>query len=307
MVWFAFSLVYVFWGSTYLGIGIAIQDIPPALMCAARFAVAGPLMLAWCAFSGRRIAINGREAIRLAIIGVLLLCAGNGMVAWGEQYTPTGIAALIVASVPLWVMLLERFIHSGERLSARGICGLLVGMVGIGLLLWPQLRAGGIAGRRELIGAAGLIFASISWSLGSIFSRHWQTRLEPIAATGWEMTFAAIANLTVALIFGQPARAHWTPRGLGAIAYLIVFGSWVGFTAYIWLLKHVPTPKVATYAYVNPIVAVLLGWLVLHERLDAYVLAGTAIIVAAVALATTATVRNRAPEPELPAVEQGAD
>ena len=307
MVWFAFSLVYVFWGSTYLAIGVAVREIPPALMCAARFAVAGPLMLAWCAMTGRRIAINLREAARLAIIGVFLLCAGNGMVAWGEQYTPTGIAALIVASVPLWVMLFERFIHAGERLSPRGIIGLFVGIGGIGLLLWPKLRMGGIVGHRELIGAVVLMVASINWSLGSIFSRHWQTRLEPIAATGWEMTFGAIANLAVALVFRQPAHAHWTARGLGCIAYLVVFGSWIGFTAYIWLLKHVPTPKVATYAYVNPIVAVMLGWIFLQERIDGYVLVGTAVIVGAVALANSAVMKHRPEEPDLPAVEQGAD
>jgi drug/metabolite transporter (DMT)-like permease len=306
-VWFAFGLVYVFWGSTYLGIGIAVRDIPPALMCATRFAIAGPLMLLWCALTGRRLRISLREAGQLATIGILLLCAGNGMVAWGEQFTPTGIAALIVASVPLWVMLLERFINPGERLSTRGIFGLFVGLAGIGLLLWPKLRAGGMASHRELMGAGGLILASIAWSLGSIFSRHWQTRLEPIAATGWEMIFGALANFAVALIFGQPQRAHWTARGLGSIAYLVVFGSWVGFTAYIWLLKHVPTPKVATYAYVNPIVAVLLGWLVLHERVDGYVLAGTAVIVGAVALATTAQVKRRSPDSRLPAVEHGAD
>src|SRR5205085_1914375 len=230
---------------------------PPALMCAVRFLVAGSLMLAWCAFSGRRIAISRGEAWRLAAIGILLLCAGNGMVAWSEQYTPTGIAALIVASVPLWVMLLERMMRSSERLAARGIAGLLVGIGGILLLLWPKLTAGNIGSRRELIGAAGLLIASACWALGSICARRWQTRLEPISATGWEMIFAGIANLAVALAFGQQHRAHWTAQGIGAIAYLIVFGSWVGFTAYIWLLKHVPTAKVSTYAYVNPIVAVL--------------------------------------------------
>jgi len=228
------------------------------------------------------------------------------MVAWSEQYTPTGIAALIVASVPLWVMLLERMMRSSERLAARGIAGLLVGIGGILLLLWPKLTAGNIGSRRELIGAAGLLIASACWALGSICARRWQTRLEPISATGWEMIFAGIANLAVALAFGQQHRAHWTAQGIGAIAYLIVFGSWVGFTAYIWLLKHVPTAKVSTYAYVNPIVAVLLGWLILHEQIDGYVVAGTAVIVAAVALATTANVK-RIGTSKLPACEQGAD
>jgi drug/metabolite transporter (DMT)-like permease len=314
-VWFAFVLVYIFWGSTYLGIAFAVRDIPPALMCAARFLVAGPLMLAWCAIARKRLAINLDEAWRLAVIGILLLVGANGLVAWSEQYTPTGIAALIVACVPLCVMILERLMRSSERLSRRGVAGLLIGIAGILLLLWPKIaetaRGGNTLGQRELIGAGTLIIASISWSLGSIFSRRWQTRLEPVAATGWEMLFGGLTNLAVAFVLGQPHRAHWTPRGIGAIAYLVVFGSWVGFTAYIWLLKHVPTAKVATYAYVNPVVAVLLGWLFNHERVDGYVLAGTAIIVVGVALATSAKVQHRGgarlATAELPACEQGAD
>ncbi|MBV8205538.1 MAG: EamA family transporter [Acidobacteria bacterium] len=300
----AFALVYVFWGSTYLGISVAIRSVPPALMCATRFFISGPLMLAWCALSGRAIRIRPRETYRLALIGVLLLTGGNAMVAWSEQFTPTGISALIVASVPLWVIVLERLFRRSERLSGRGIAGLLIGIAGILLLLWPKMAAGNGVGRRELIGAAGLLFASLSWALGSILSHRWsrpselsEPMADPLSASAWQMIFAAFANLLIALVFRQPQRAHWTREGLGAIAYLVVFGSWVGYTAYIWLLKHVPTSKVATYAYVNPVVAVFLGWLFLGERVDGYVIAGSVIIVAAVAMVTTSQINAEAGTP----------
>jgi drug/metabolite transporter (DMT)-like permease len=200
-------------------------------------------------------------------------------------------------------MVLERIMRHSERLSPRGIAGLLAGIGGILLLLWPKLTAADAIGRRELIGAAGLLFASLSWALGSICSHRWCKPManrdgkagvmsDALSASAWEIIFAGLANLLLAIVFRQPQRTRWTPEGLGAIAYLVVFGSWVGFTAYIWLLKHVPTSKVSTYAYVNPVVAVFLGWLILGERIDAYVIAGSAVIVIAVALVTTAGVKR---------------
>ena len=166
----------------------------------------------------------------------------------------------------------------------------------------------------SLAGTAGLLVASASWALGSVLSRRWPVKVDAFAAAGWQMTFAGTLNVLIAFALGEFPRAHWSAKSLGAIAYLVVFGSWAGFSAYIWLLNHVPTSKVSTYAYVNPVVAVLLGWLVLKERLDGYVLAGAAVIVAAVALVTSAKVHRRVepapaptPEPELPACEQGAD
>ena len=326
-VWFAFALVYLFWGSTYLAISVAIRTIPPAMMCATRFLISGPLMLAWCAVFGHPLRIRAGEALRLAVIGILLLSGGNAMVAWSEQFTPTGTSALIVASVPIWVMVIERLMRHSERLSGRGIVGLLCGIGGLVLLLWPKLTANTALGRRELIGAGGLLFASASWALGSISSHRWckpappgqrkpSTMSDPLSASGWQMVFAGLFNLVLAVIFGQPQRARWTAQGFGAIFYLVIFGSWVGYTAYIWLLKHVPTSKVSTYAYVNPLVAVFLGWLILGEPVTAYMLLGSAVIVASVAVVTTANVkREHEPHgpagalsnPELPTCEPNAD
>ncbi len=303
----AFTLVYVFWGSTYLGIGIAVEHIPPALMAGTRFLIAGVLMLAYCALSGRAVRIGMGDALRLAVIGILLLSVANVILAWAERIVPTGLAALIVSITPLWFLVIETWVLRGDRLTRRGMLGLPLGLAGIVVLLWPKLMATSSLGRQQFYASVTLLGGSLAWAIGSALSKRWQTRVDPFSASGWEMTFAGLVNLGVAALVGDFQEATWTVRGLGAVAYLIVFGSWVGFSAYIWLLQHVPMPKVATYAYVNPVVAVFLGWLVLRERVDVYIAAGSAIIVAAVALTTSAKVKTKTgveePEPELPAVE----
>ena len=307
-----FALVYVLWGSTYLGIRIADDSIRPFVLGAVRFITAGVLMLAWCRLARRRVTISASDAWRLAVIGVLLLTGGNTTLAWAELSVPSGLAALIVADTPIWVMILDWLFYR-ERLSARGLIGLGLGVLGMIVLLWPQLTAANTIGRRELVGAVALVCGSGSWALGSVLSRHWRLNVDPLVASGYEMTFSGIFNCALALLAGDFARSTWAPRSVGAVAYLIVFGSWIGFSAYIWLLGHVPTSKVATYAYVNPVIAVFLGWLVLRERVDGFVLAGTVVIIAAVALVNSANVKdaraNRGPlgEPNLPACEQGAD
>lgn len=288
----AFGLVYVFWGSTYLAIGItSAAGIPPFVMCALRFLIAGPIMLAACTVFGRNIRITGREAVRLAAIGVLLLVCGNGTLAWAEQYVPTGFAALIIAVTPIWFLVLETFVFRGDRISRRGAIGLLMGVAGIVILVWPKIAHREALGTMQLLGSISLLFSSLSWAVGSVLSRRWQMKVDPLVATGWEMLFASLAHSMLALVTGQYHRAVFNHRGVMAVLYLVVFGSWIGYTAYVWLLKHVPTPKVATYAYVNPIVAVILGFIVLHERVDRFMLAGSVIIVAAVALVTTAKVK----------------
>lgn len=289
----AFGLVYVFWGSTYLAIGMtSAEGIPPFVMCAMRFLIAGPLMLAACAIFGRNVRISRREAARLAVIGALLLVCGNGGLAWAEQYVPTGFAALLIAVTPIWFLVLETFVFRGDRMSRRGLIGLAMGVVGMAILMWPRITHRETLGVMQLVGSISLMFSSMSWAIGSVLSRKWQMTVDPLVATSWEMIFAGVGHTLLVLLTGQFHRAVFTPRGVMAVLYLVTFGSWVGYTAYIWLLKHVPTPKVATYAYVNPIVAVILGWIVLHERFDRFMLAGTIVIVAAVVLVTTAKVHT---------------
>ena len=236
-------------------------------MCAMRFLIAGPIMLAACAIFGRTVRITRHEAFRLAAIGVLLLVGGNGTLAWAEQYVPSGFAALILAVTPIWFLVLEIFVFRGDRMSRRGTVGLVMGVIGIAILVWPRITHREALGTMQLLGSISLLFSSLSWAIGSVLSRKWQMKVDPLVATGWEMLFASVAHITLALATGQYHRAVFNRRGVMAVLYLVVFGSWVGYTAYVWLLKHVPTPKVATYAYVNPIVAVILGFIVLRETL----------------------------------------
>ena len=288
-----FGLVYLFWGSTYLGIDIAVQHIPPALMCGVRFTIAGLLMLGYCLLAGKNIRFTARELGQLAIVGILLLVGGNLTLAYSERYIPSGLAALLVAIVPLWFLVLDSLMIGHHKVSGRGLVGLGLGFAGTSILLWPQLSATGDIGRKELFYSIALIGGALSWAFGSVLSKKWQSGPPTFAATAWQVVFAGLANFAIA--FGNRDFAHvtWTSRGIGAIAYLVVGGSLIGYTAYIYILGHAPTAKVSTYAYVNPVVAVFLGWLVLHEKIDGYILAGSAIVIASVILVTSSSVTRK--------------
>jgi len=304
----AFGLVYVFWGSTYLGIAIAVEHIPPALMCATRFLIAGTLMLAYCALRGRPIVYSARRLRQMAVVGTLLLMGGNLTLSYSEQILPSGLSALLIAVTPLWFLVLDAWLLGHHQISRRGSIGLALGIVGMIVLLWPKLTATGSIGRRELWYSLSLLGGSFSWALGSILSKLWHSaELDPLSSTAWQVTFAGIANLAFALVNRDLSRVVWTPGGVAAVLYLVVGGSWIGYTSYIWLLRHAPSSKVSTYAYVNPVVAVFLGWLVLHESLDLYMLLGSAIIVASVVLVTSAKVTTKTIAEEMPAVESAGD
>ncbi|MGH9539132.1 MAG: EamA family transporter [Terriglobales bacterium] len=304
----AFALVYFFWGSTYLGIDIAVEQIPPALMCGIRFLIAGVFMLAFCGLRGRRVRYSPAQLGRMAIVGILLLMGGNLTLSYAEKHVATGLAALIIAVTPLWFLVLDSLLLGHHRIAAQGKVGLFLGVAGLIVLLWPDLMATTALGRIQLWASISLLGGSFSWALGSVLAKKWKSPdVDPFSATAWQMIAAGLANLATAFALGDLSRAVWTRRGIGATLYLVVFGSWVGYTAYIWLLNHVPTSKVSTYAYVNPVVAVFLGWLVLHERVDAYILAGSAVVVASVALVTSAAVTAKPAMDDMPAVETMAD
>src|SRR5580698_3336141 len=304
----AFGLVYVFWGSTYLGIGIAVEQIPPGMMCAVRFLIAGISMLAYCALTGRRIRFSALELSHLAAVGILLLMGGNLTLSYAEQIVPTGVAALLIAVTPLWFLVLDSLLLGDHHISRRGKIGLAIGIAGIMVLMWPDLLHSSSLGHRELWWSLALQFGSLTWAFGSVLSKKWQTAAtDPFSALAWQVLFAGIANLIFALLFERHATVTWTVRGVSAILYLVVCGSWIGYTAYIWLLQHVPTSKVSTYAYVNPVVAVFLRWLVLHEKIDRYIMMGSAIIVASVVMVTSAKIHSRPVEEELATPEPVAD
>jgi drug/metabolite transporter (DMT)-like permease len=218
----------------------------------------------------------------------------------------SGLAALIIAITPLWFLVLDSLLLGDHHISNRGKAGLVLGILGLFVLFWPELQAGRI-GHREFWASVSLIFGSFSWALGSVLSKRWQSGMDVFSATAWQVTAAGAGCMIFALLAGDLSRVIWTPRGLGAVTYLVVCGSWVGYTAYIWLIAHVPTSKVSTYAYVNPVIAVFLGWLILHERVDRFILAGSAIVVLSVILVTSAKVKEKASAEEMRAVEAAAD
>ena len=307
MVILAFGLVYLFWGSTYLGIRIAVQQIPPALMCATRFLIAGVFMLAFCGLSGRTIVYPPRQLGQMAVIGVLLLVGGNLTLSYAERYVPSGLSALILAVTPLWFLVLDSLLIGHHRISRRGLAGLGLGIAGIVILLWPDLTMAGTLASTHLWSSLSLLLSSFTWALGSVLSKRWQSVADPFSAAGWETTFAGVGNLLFAVIAGDFSRVIWGARGISATLYLVVCGSWIGYTAYIFLLQHVPTSKVSTYAYVNPVVAVFLGWLILHERVDLHILAGSVIVIASVILVTSAKVKTRTANEQFAAAETVAD
>ena len=291
-----FGLVYFFWGSTYLAIDIAVEGIPPALMCALRFLVAGVLMLAYCHWKGENIFYSSERLWQLAIIGLLLLTGGNMTLAYAEQYVPTGLASLLIASIPLWMILQGTFLLEDHHLPLQGFLGLALGVGGTVVLLWPQLHETTMLGRKEFLYSLALIAGSFSWGLGSVLAQRWKTGAS-VSAAGWQVTFASAGCFLFAALKGDFAHPHtpWPMRSIWAFIYLVVCGSLIGYTAYIWLLAHVQTSKVSTYAYVNPIVAVFLGWIVLHEKIDRFILTGSAVVIASVVLVNSATAKTKSP------------
>jgi drug/metabolite transporter (DMT)-like permease len=288
---FAFGCVYFFWGSTYTAIKVGIQYLHPLVLGGMRFLIAGSLMLAFCHFRGMRVWLPARQLGWLAFIGLLLLGGGNIGIVFGERYIASGLAALLVATMPLYVALLSMLLPQGERLQTRGWLGLGLGLVGLIALLWPGLRQHAEGQRQQILGGVIVLSAAFLWAVGSILSRELQLPVNPMVAAGWEMLAAGIVSSVTAFTVGGWQAAHWTRGAMGAVAYLVTFGSLVGYTAFVWLLEHVPVPKVATYAYVNPVVAVILGAIFLSEHLVSTEYVGMIAIVIAVALVTSARLR----------------
>ncbi len=264
---FAFGCVYFFWGSTYTAIKVGVHYLHPLVLGGMRFLIAGTLMLTFCSIRGMCVWLPARQIGWLSLIGVILLGGGNIGLVFGERYIASGLAALLVAVMPLYVAVLSMLLPRGERLQARGWMGLGLGFIGLIALLWPALRERGEGQPQQVLGCAIMLGAAFLWAVGSLLSRELKLPVNPMVAAGWQMLAAGIASALFAFTVGGWGASHWTPGAVGAVAYLVTFGSLVGYTAFVWLLEHVPVAKVATYAYVNPVVAVILGAILLGEHL----------------------------------------
>jgi len=287
-----FASVYTLWGSTYLAIRFGVADLPPALLAGTRFLIAGSILLAWLLW--RRVPLPPRSLLGpLAVTGLLLLFGGNWLVTWAELTVPSGMAAVIIANLPFFVATMEAIRGDGERLSGVGVLGLLIGSLGMLILMWPKLTAIEGGGAGSFRGEIALLGANLCWAYGSIYARRRIRGIAPLMGVAFEMLIAGIALTAVGFLLGEAPRYHLTPRAGLAVAWLIVAGSLCGYSSYIWLLHHVPAAKVSTYAYVNPIIAVFLGWLVLDETLDWRMSLGTGVILGGVAVVNAARIRPR--------------
>lgn len=299
----AYAIVYVVWGSTYLAIRFAIETLPPLLMTGARFAVAGGLLLGFFLLRGQRLPTQA-EWWGSALTGALMLGAGVGGVSWAEQRIPSGIAALLVTMVPMWMVLLE-WTRTRERPSAVAFVGLAVGFVGVSLLVSPQEVVGGEP--TDLFGATVILCGSLCWSFGSVYGATVPRPENPFMAAATQMLTAG--GLLVAVGLGGGERIAWgvvSARSAAAWGYLVVFGSLIAFTAYSWLLRVDRASRVGTYAYVNPVVAVLLGWALASEPMTPRVVAAAVLVVSAVVLIRRARYSMQEAGPGAPSVDLDA-
>jgi drug/metabolite transporter (DMT)-like permease len=299
-VWAALTVVYLVWGSTYLGIRVLVRSAPPLLSAGARFLIAGLVLAAIVAARDgvRSLRVSGRQLAACALLGLLLPLAGNGLVTLAERDVASGVAALVIAVVPLYVVLLRA--ATGDRPPLATLIGVLLGFAGIAVLADPH-------GGAKTSGVVLLLLASLAWSFGSWVQARLPLPRDPVVVTAWEMATGGAAMMVVGLLHGEPGDrpiSGITAQGWSAFAYLTVFGSLLGFTAYVWVLQNAPISLVATYAYVNPAVAVLLGTLLLDEPLTGRLLIGGVVVLAAVAVVVGAESRSRrqpdictAPEP----------
>lgn len=305
----ALLCVYVVWGSTYLAIAVMVETLPPLLAAGIRFLIAGALMLGFLWLRARGA---GEQLARpplaqwrsTAIVGVLLLLGGNGFVVLSELHIPSGIAAVMVATVPIWLAVLD-VVATGQRPSRLAASGIAAGFVGVAILIAPVSESGGL----DPIGLGLVTVAAISWALGSIYARSAPMPRSALLSTGMEMLAGGAALLLAGLVTGEAGALDPTRFSLPSVAalgYLIIFGSIVGFTAYGWLLANVPVSTAATYAYVNPVVAVLLGAWILHEPLTPRTVVATVVIVGAVVAMVSgrpAAAEEAGPAPEAASLE----
>jgi drug/metabolite transporter (DMT)-like permease len=292
-IWIALITLYIVWGSTYFGIKVAIETIPPFFHAGVRFLISGLILVIWQRTVGSEMPTRN-QWISTFIIGNLLLLGGNGLVAWAELTIPSGVAALIIGSVPLFLVVMEAIRPNGVKPNWQSIVGLIIGFIGIFILVGPAEIAGGET-RLNPFGVIALLGACLFWAIGSIYSKTADLPKSTLMTTGAEMLMGSIGLFFISLITGE--LNGWNPaevstRSLIGLVYLITIGSIIGFGSYIWLLQNAPISLVATYAYVNPIVAVLLGYFFGNEILEPRIWLATAIIIGAVAF-----INNRSKPP----------
>lgn len=279
----AFFLIYFIWGSTYLAIRYAIETIPPFLMAGMRFTAAGLLMYGALRLAGVANP-SARQWLQLAVVGTFLFLGGNGFVVWAEQYINSGLAALLVSTLPVWLILLDWLWAGGPRPTGMAMAGIGLGILGTLILVDPIQLVGSDL---YLPGAAMVVLASMLWAIGSIYSKKFRQPASIFMSAACQMIGGGLSLLLTSVLLGEPqdfVPADVSAVSLGGFFYLMVFGSMIAISAYVWLLQNASASSVSTYAFVNPAVAILLGWLIADETINAHILAGAAVILVGVFL-----------------------
>jgi drug/metabolite transporter (DMT)-like permease len=279
LAYLAFVTVCIVWGTTYLGIHVALETVPVLLVAGLRWMAAGVIMCVFMLATGRGLP-KPRLWAPLALLGFLMNIVGNGFVVYAQQFVASGLTAVLIATTPFWSALLERLLPNGERFTTRSLTGLALGFAGIVVLVWPEMTNGGASGRQFVIGVIAIQLACVGWVIGTSYAKRHELGDSPFQSTALQMVFSGIMLLTAATAHGDWANLTFTPRTFAAMAYLSIAGSLVAYSAYIYAIQHLPLQLVSLYAYINPMIAVALGTLLLSEPLSARILVAAALVFA---------------------------
>ncbi len=285
----ALASIYIVWGTTYLAIKIGVENLPPVLFTGLRWIVAGPIMLMLLLLKKYRLP-NKNDMLHLGISGLLLLGGGNGLVVYAEQSVPSGLTALLITTVPFWVVGIEAILPQGKRINLTIIAGLILGLLGVSLIFGGDLKS--LFDSSHISGVIGLMFAVFLWSVGTLYSKYKKVTVHPLMGAATQMIIAGIVITALGLILGEGSNFHFTTSGFYAYLYLVIFGSLIGYGSYIYAIAHLPISLVTTYAYVNPIIALFLGWLVLDEQISIWLVLAAAIILIGVTLVKKGSEKN---------------
>lgn len=290
----SFGCVYFLWGATFLAMRYGVEVMHPFVLASLRYMIAGPVLLGVCALLRVKMWPGGREMGMLALIGVLMLGFGNTAIIWSELYLSSGLTALLVATIPLYAALIEMFLPGEGRLPARGWVGVLIGLAGLAFLVWPGLVSSLHGDWHQMLASGVALAGSFFWTVASVISRRATIRVHALASAAWQMLFGGIFITGMMFASGHAHGTKWGAQAWNATLYLVIFGSLVGYSAYIYLLDNVAVSKVATYAYVNPVIAVVLGAIFLGERFVTVEYVGMGAILVAVFLVTTSKLKTGA-------------
>jgi drug/metabolite transporter (DMT)-like permease len=301
LAYLAWITVCIVWGTTYLGIAVALETMPVALLAGLRWLGAGALMAVVLPFVGQSLP-SVRAWPSIAVIGFLMAVVGNGGVVWAQQYVPSGLAAVIVAMVPFWSVIVEALVPNGERVTRYTVGGLVLGFVGIIVLLWPEVTLSGAHGMSFVWGVLALQIACAGWALGTSYLKRNPTNGSPMGSLAMQMLLSGVMLVAIGTAAGEWSALQFSARSIGAMVYLVIFGSLVGYTAYLYALKNLPVSTVSLYAYVNPVIAVILGAVVLSEPFTLRTAIASVLVFAGIAIVRSA---HKVPEvPKVPKVPE---